>query len=124
MATTMRVKAQRHHQKTSLTRLLICMLLSAVVAVSLVGCTSEKLITSDDPIFRLGSNDDNPLSLEVLKALRRNGETGSLNVKVQSKGDVVRLRGRVSTQRQAVAAEQVAYTVDGVRFVDNGLYVR
>lgn len=65
--------------------------------------------------------DDMALEWAVRSALRRDGRTAATHVTIACNGGCVRLAGVVDTQREAVAAAQIAMAVEGVRDVENEL---
>ena len=70
-------------------------------------------------------SDEKELSQKVRAALRQNGQTTVTNIDVsQESVDTVKLTGYVNNDAVSYEAEQVAYGVEGVRFVINNLYIR
>ena len=107
----------------------IVLMLSLVPAVALVGgCGFDGGAifggsgTSPNINVFGAVNDAQPLSVQVKKALRNNGQTAQARINVsQSSEDTVRLAGFVSNDAVRQEAERVAYRIDGVRFVVNTL---
>ncbi len=98
--------------------------LRAVLAVAgvaaLSGCRGLAL-----PAVGRRGGDGKPLSLNVQSALRNHPETNLLQIEVYSTDeDVVILKGIVGSTAELHAAERIATGVDGVRRVDNALFIR
>ncbi len=95
--------------------------LAAAGVIALSGCRG---FVAPSPGGRRGG-DGKPLSLAVQNAFRSDAETSLMQIEVYSTDEgVVVLKGIVGTEAELHAAERVALTVDGVRRVDNTLYVR
>lgn len=77
------------------------------------------------PSFGQRGGDNQPLSIEVRRALRNHPETSLLSVSVTTTAEGnIRLSGYVNTDNDVYAAERVASAVEGVNFVVNNLTVR
>lgn len=85
-----------------------------------------------EPVFNEGFLDTitgdpeiTELTLAVRNALQRNGQTANQRIVVSLLSeDSVKLSGYVPDEATFHEAERVAYAVDGVRIVSNGLNVR
>ncbi len=72
-----------------------------------------------------GSEQPTELTQSVRQALKRNGQTAILSIRVTLLSeDSVKLAGYVPDDATYYEAERVAGNVDGVRYVANGLIVR
>ncbi len=78
----------------------------------------------EEPLFFPdSSHDGKALSIEVKKALLSGSLTATASISVSSEDDIVQLRGYVSSQQAVEEAVRIAYTIKGVRFVTDHLYV-
>lgn len=68
--------------------------------------------------------DDAVLTSKVKTALARDDRVSTFDVKVDVFKGVVQLSGFVETERQAMAAEEAAYSVNGVIDVKNRIDVK
>jgi len=93
-----------------------------LLALLLLGC--ENLPVDQQQPFGSVEDDGKPLSVEVSQALANSPQTTNLRITVQSEDDVVKLKGGVNNPTERWMAEEVAAGVDGVRFVQNSLFVR
>ena len=72
-----------------------------------------------------GSEEPTELTLKIRQALRNNGQTAIYNIKVSLLSeDSIKLSGYVPDSATLHEAERVAYSVEGVRIVANGLVIR
>jgi len=72
-----------------------------------------------------GDPETTELTLAVRNALNRNGQTTNLRIVVSLlSDDSIKLSGYVPDDATFHEAERVAYSVDGVRIVSNGLNIR
>jgi osmotically-inducible protein OsmY len=95
--------------------------MAAAGVTALAGCRG---FVAPSPGGRRGG-DGKPLSLAVQEAFRSSADTNLVQIEVYSTDEgVVILKGIVGTEAELYATERVALTVDGVRRVDNALYVR
>lgn len=72
-----------------------------------------------------GVEEPTALTLKIRQALKNNGQTAIYNIKVSLLSeDSIKLSGFVPDSATRNEAERVAYSVEGVRVVANGLVVR
>lgn len=101
--------------------------LTLIVSASLLvaGCQTGGQPLIDDNFLALPGEQTTDLSLDVRRALRNNGQTATLNIRVAAlSDDSVKLSGFVSDSATYYEAERVAGNVSGVRHVVNGLVIR
>ncbi len=92
-----------------------------ILLFSLASCETTDL--EQEKIFTGGAVADTPLALRVEQALKRNSQTKFMNISVTANGDVVVLKGIAGNDQELATAEQVASAVQGVRHVNNNLYI-
>lgn len=101
--------------------------ITTLMALALGGCQSNGQQVFDDDFLSsvMGDSEPTELTIQIKQALKRNGQTALHNIDVVllSEGSV-KLIGTVSDSATMAEAERVAYSIDGVRIVANGLYVR
>jgi osmotically-inducible protein OsmY len=68
--------------------------------------------------------DDMALAANVKSALEADDSLRSFNIGIETRGGIVTLRGRVSSQDAIVKAGQIARSVKGARSVENNLSVK
>lgn len=102
-------------------------IVSATLVLVLSGCQgSGGQVFHDDFLSSVtGDSEPTELTIQIKQALKRNGQTllHNIDVVLLSEGSV-KLIGTVPDSATSAEAERVAYSVDGVRIVANGLYIR
>lgn len=102
-------------------------IVSAILVLVLSGCQGSggQVFNEDFLASVTGDSEPTELTLQIKRALKRNGQTAIHNIDVVllSEGSV-KLVGEVSDSSTSAEAERVAYSVEGVRIVSNSLYVR
>ena len=71
-----------------------------------------------------GAIDDSTVTAKVKTALTESKETKAHDIKVETRGGVVRLSGFVGNESQKSAATKVAQSVEGVKAVKNSISVK
>ena len=102
-------------------------IVSAILVLVLSGCQGSggQVFNEDFLASVTGDSEPTELTLQIKRALKRNGQTAIHNIDVVllSEGSV-KLIGTVPDSATSAEAERVAYSIDGVRIVANGLYIR
>ena len=96
-------------------------------SLSVGGCQLNGQQVFDESFLSSVAGDEQPtdLTLKIKRALRNNAQTAIYNIKVSllSEGSI-KLSGYVPDSATFHEAESVAYSIEGVRIVANGLNIQ
>ena len=95
------------------------LLLLLLVTLALAACAGGPESKSTGEVI-----DDAVITTKVKTALARDERVSAFDVKVEVYKGVVQLSGFVETEAQALAAEDTAYTVNGVVDVKNRIDIK
>ncbi|OFZ46259.1 MAG: transporter [Bdellovibrionales bacterium RIFOXYB1_FULL_37_110] len=91
----------------------------ALAATFIAGCTGTKTTESTGQFV-----DDSVITTKIKSAILGEASLKSLQINVKTFKGVVQLSGFVDSSKIASTAEDIAYTVDGVKSVKNDLVVK
>lgn len=103
----------------SKSKLVICFLLSLLLAASLAGCAGGTKHESTGEYI-----DDSVLTTKVKTSILGDSKLKLLQINVETYKGVVQLSGFVDSKNAAERAVELARTVSGVKSVNNSLIVK
>lgn len=93
--------------------------LSIILLLSITACAATPTSESTGEFF-----DNSMITARIKSRLVDDPVTGLFRIKVDSFKGVVQLSGFVNSSNEKQRAEQIAYSVDGVRKVENSLLIK
>lgn len=99
---------------------LLTIITLAIASMNLVACQATNKYAREAGEYI----SDSSITLATKEALMRNENTSASKIHVDTKEGVVTLSGVVRSQKERIAANEVAKKIDGVKRVDNALKLR